>query len=87
METLGKIYTDIEALGIHRYGWLLIAALLVIPAIVSGNMAQFHLDALVRRKAPAASLIKPLVGNLLAAVACAVVIATAIYLYLAPDAS
>ncbi len=82
LETLAQIYTSIEAWGLHRYGWLFIAAVLVIPAVVAGNMVQFYLTALVRRKAPAASLIKPLVGNFLVLMICSTVIAVAFYLYL-----
>ena len=84
LEILNRLYANIEALGIHRHGWLFIAAVLVIPAIVSGNMVQFNLTALIRRKADTTSLIRPLIVNLLVLAACVAVIATATYLHLTP---
>ena len=81
MEILTQAYTYIEGWGIHRYGWLFVAAVALIPALVSGNMLQFYLTKLFRQKAPVAVLLKPVLGNLLILVICTTVIATAMYLH------
>ncbi len=66
----------------HRYGWLFAAAVLIVPALVAGNMTQFYLTKLARREAPPATLIKPLAGNFLVMIVCATIIAIALYLHL-----
>ncbi len=81
METLEHFYASIEAWGLHRYGWLFAAAVLVVPALVAGNMVQFYLTKLARREASPAALVKPLAGNLLIMIVCATVIAIALYLH------
>ena len=81
MDILTQIYQKIESFGLHRYGWLFAAAVLLIPAIVSGNMVQHYLTLLLRRQEPWRRLIKPLIGNLVLALLCGGIIVVAIMQY------
>lgn len=71
-----SLYDGIQAwtsMGLHHYGWLFVSLLLVIPAIVCGNMLIFYFekffDAHVNRK----EIVKPLILNLLGVLACVAV--------------
>lgn len=47
------IYDTIETwgnLGLHRYGWLFVSLVLIIPAIVCGNMCVYYCTAITRAK-------------------------------------
>ena len=79
MELLELIYNNIQALGIHRYGWWFIAALLLIPGVVGVNLCQFYLTQLYHGKQTLAQIIRPFCINLLIAVVAISSILIAIY--------
>ena len=81
MDTLISIQQNMQSLGIHRHGWLVVAAILVIPAIVSGNMVLHYLTLLIRRRKACQQLIKPILGNLVTALLSAAVITMAMIQY------
>ena len=82
MDTLTSIFNAIESLGIHRGGWIFVAALAVIPALVGGNMLIFYLDKVLKREVSLRAAWRPLLANFLVALISASVIGTAIYVYL-----
>ena len=43
MNLLNDIYITVNGWETHRYGWIFIAALLIIPALVSSNMFIHYL--------------------------------------------
>lgn len=82
MDTLLSVYQTIESLGIHRGGWLFVAILLLIPALVSGNMFIVYVSKVLNREILLQVAWKPLAANLATVIATALVIATAAYMYL-----
>lgn len=65
----------------YAYGWLVLAILAILPAIVSGNIIQHDLSKLFNGQSSLAETVKPLVFNLTILVICIGVIAYAFYLY------
>ena len=72
---------EIPNLPIYRYGLVLFAVLLIVPAIVSGNMVQHLATKIVRREISISDGFKALAGNLLVFITSVGVICYAIYVY------
>ncbi len=73
---------EIPNLPIYRFGLVLFALLLIVPAIVSGNMVQHLATRIVSKKLSLSQGIKPLAGNFLIFIASVGIICYAIYVYL-----
>ena len=65
----------------YSYGWLVLAALSILPAIVSGNLVQHDLSRLMRGEIQHVGLIKSLLLNSAILLICVCIITYASYLY------
>ncbi len=66
----------------YSYGWLVLAALAILPAIVSGNLIQVDLSKLFKYKFKQAHTIKSLLLNISILLVCICIFAYAFYLYI-----
>ena len=71
----------ISQLPIYRYGLIFFAVVLLIPAIVSGNMAQHLVTSILKDPSSISKHLKPLFGNLAIFIICAAIIIYTIYIY------
>lgn len=78
---MSEILSTIESLGIHRGGWIVVSALLIIPALVSVRTIQFLISEVLQRRLDWRKAVKPLLGNLLIACISIAVIGNTIVLY------
>lgn len=67
---------------IYRYGLIFFALVLIVPAIVSGNMAQHLVTKIFKQPSSTPEHLKSLLGNLIIFIACTAVIIYAIYVYI-----
>ncbi len=65
----------------YSYGWLVLAALAILPAIVSGNLIQQDLSNYISGKSEFNQITKPLLLNLIIFIICTCILAYAFYLY------
>ena len=82
---MDTIKTFLEALfnsSHYSYGWIVLAALAVLPAIVSANLIQHDLSMLISGKSKLNQLAKPLLFNITVLLVCICVMAYAFYLYI-----
>ena len=82
METIKTFLEGLYQSPHYSYGWLVLAALAILPAIVSGNLVQHDLSRLIRGKNQHVGNIKPLLLNTAILLICVSIIAYATYLYL-----
>ncbi len=66
----------------YSYGWLVLAALSILPAIVSGNLIQHDLSKYISGKNSLKLITKPLLVNLIIFITCICIMAYAFYLYI-----
>ena len=66
----------------YSYGWIVLAALAILPAIVSANLIQHDLSMLISGKSKLNQLTKPLLFNITVLLVCISVMAYAFYLYI-----
>jgi hypothetical protein len=72
----------ISEFPIYRYGLIFFAVVLLVPAVVSGNMVQHIITSIIKDRSSASSQLKPLFGNLAIFIICAAIIYYAVYIYL-----
>ncbi len=65
----------------YSYGWLALAALTILPAIVSANLIQHDISKLISGKSKSNQIAKPLLFNITILLVCISVMAFAFYLY------
>jgi len=82
MEAIKTFLESIFTSPHYSYGWLVLAVLAILPAIVSGNIIQHDLCKLFNRKASLIQSAKPLLFNVTILLLCIAVIAYAFYLYI-----
>ncbi len=66
----------------YSYGWLVLAILSILPAIVSGNLIQHDLSKFITGKINLNQVAKPLLFNLIIFLVCICVMAYTFYLYI-----
>ena len=71
----------ISEFPIYRYGLIFFAVVLLIPALVSGNMAQHIITLIIKNRSSFAKQLKPLLGNLTIFIICTAIICYAVYIY------
>ena len=71
----------ISEFPIYRYGLIFFAVVLLIPALVSGNMAQHIITLIIKNRSSFAKHLKPLLGNLTIFIICTAIICYAVYIY------
>ncbi len=81
MDTIRNFLEALSNSPHYSYGWLILAALSILPAIVSGNLIQHDLSKYFSRKISINQLAKPLLYNTIIFVTCISVMAYAFYLY------
>ena len=72
----------ISEFPIYRYGLIFFAVVLLVPAVVSGNMVQHIITSIIKDRSSASSQLKPLLGNLAIFIICAAIIYYTVYIYL-----
>ena len=72
---------EIPNLAIYRYGLVLFAVLLIVPAIVSGNMVQHLATKIINKETTLNAGFKSLAGNFLVFIISVGIICYAIYSY------
>ncbi len=65
----------------YAHGWLVLAALAILPAIVSGNLIQHDISMLLTGKNIKQNFYKTLLLNIAILLICIAIIANAFYLY------
>jgi len=81
METIKAFLDTLYHSPHYSYGWLVLAALSILPAIVSGNLVQSDIFNLISRKKSISEIIKPIILNISILTICISIIAYAFYLY------
>lgn len=66
----------------YSYGWLVLAVLSILPAIVSGNLIQHDISKYISGKKNINQVAKPLALNLVIFLACICIMSYAFYLYI-----
>lgn len=82
MEAIKSFLENIFASPHYAYGWLVLAALAFLPAIVSGNIIQQDLSKFFNGQTSLNQTVIPLLLNLAILILCLGVIGYAFYLYI-----
>jgi|GEM_PF-2788095 len=82
MEAIKSFIETIYSSPHYSYGWLVLAVLAILPAIVSGNCIQHDLSKLMKGQVALADLVKSLLLNFMILLICISVVAYAFYLYI-----
>ncbi len=77
IDILNLIYNSPQ----YSFGWLVVACLATLPAIVSGNLVQHYLVKFTKNDTARNSFYKPLLLNLAILTLCVCIMAYAFYLY------
>jgi len=81
MDTIRTILQAIYDSPHYAFGWIVIACLAVLPAIVSGNLVQHYLTRLGKGEIPITAAGKLLLLNIAVLTTCVSIMAYAFYLY------
>jgi hypothetical protein len=66
----------------YSYGWLVVAVLAILPAIISANLVQHNFSKLIKGQDDRYQILKSLLFNVVMLSICISVIAYAYYLYI-----
>jgi len=81
MESVKTFIETIANSPHYSYGWLVLAVLSILPAIVSGNLIQQDLTKLIKNTSEPNQIAKPLLFNTVILLICICIMAYAFYLY------
>lgn len=81
MDTIKTFLDALYSSPHYAFGWIVLALLAILPAIVSGNLVQHYLTQLSKGEITIAVVYKQLLLNLVVLVICVYIMAYAFYLY------
>lgn len=81
MSAIKAFLESLYAAPHYAFGWIVLACIAILPAIVSGNLVQHYLSKLTKGEITLATVSKSLLLNLVVLVLCVYIIAYALYLY------
>jgi uncharacterized membrane protein len=81
MDAIAAFVENLLNLPHYSYGWLVVAVLAILPAIISANLVQHELSKLMKGQNDRYRTLKSLLFNIVLLLICISVIAYAFYLY------
>ncbi len=81
MDTIKSFLDALFGSPHYAFGWIVLAFLAILPAIVSGNLVQHYLTRLAKGETTVIAIYKQLLFNLVVLTICVCIMAYAFYLY------
>jgi hypothetical protein len=81
MDTAKNFFETLYNSPHYTYGWIILAVLAILPAIVSGNLIQHDLSKYLSGKISLKKILKPMLYNMVIFIACICIMAYAFYVY------
>jgi len=82
MDALKNFFEALFNSAHYSYGWLVLAVLSILPAIVSGNLIQHDFSKYISGKKSLNQVARPLLYNLIIFLACICAMSYTFYLYI-----